>query len=575
MAGCGEHHSLFKPKTLPPEVSQLLRQTLEVKTLPASLRDQKELIQAWEETRSFYEKRAFQLVWSNAGGPRPQAEELIKAIPAFGADGLDVRRYQPARLAALLKEVKETKSFDDPAAQQRLVDMDVELTYTYLSLVNHLSRGRLQPKTLHADWYTKPRNVDLDARLGQALTADDSREIVNILRSLTPRYLHYDRLHQALVAYRALQAKGGWPAVPPGPALAASARGPRVAALRARLAASGDLPAAAPQGNAPAASGAAVFDGAVTAAVSHFQQRHGLEVTGKVDADTLAELNVPVEDRIRQLQVNMERWRWMPATLGERYILVNVPEFRLDVIEDGKTVLTMPVIVGKDQSRTPAFSDKMSYIEVNPYWNIPNTIAEAEILPKAASDPGYLASHNMEYVGDPPRLRQLPGGDNPLGQLKFMFPNDFDIYLHDTPAHHLFARTERSFSHGCIRIQKPFDLAVYLLKDDPKWTPEALQAAIDSGENQQISLKRPLPVHILYWTAWVEPDGTVEFRKDLYGHDAQLEQALAAEPPVWLDLNVMRGEVKAAANPAAPRKPLPALQAPERPPSSSPKSTAG
>lgn len=547
IAGCGEHHTLFKPASLPPEVSQLLRQTLQAKTLPASLSDQKELLQAWTETRSFYEKRAFQPVWSNASGPRPQAAELIKAIPALGADGLDVRRYQPARLAALLKEVEETKSFGDPPAQQRLVDLDVELTYTYLSLVNHLARGRLQPKTIHAEWYTKPRNVDLDERLGQALEADDSREIVNILRGLTPRYLHYDRLHQALIAYRALQAKGGWGAVPPGPDLKAGARGPRVAALRARLAASGDLPgAAAPQGNAPAASGADVFDGAVTAAVSHFQQRHGLEVTGKIDEDTLAELNVPVEDRIRQLQVNMERWRWMPATLGERYIVVNVPEFRLDVVEEGKTVLTMPVIVGKDQSRTPAFSDKMSYIEVNPYWNIPNTIAEAEILPKLGSDPGYLASHNMEYVGEPARLRQLPGGDNPLGKLKFMFPNDFDIYLHDTPAHHLFAKTERSFSHGCIRLERPFDLAVYLLKDDPKWTPEALQAAIDSGENQQISLTRPLPVHILYWTAWVEPDGTVEFRKDIYGHDAQLEQALAAEPPVWLDLNLMREEVRAA-----------------------------
>ena len=554
MAGCGKHDHLFKPASLPPEVSQLLRQTLQAKTLPASLRDQKELLQAWTETRSFYQKRAFQSVWSNASGPRPQAAELIKAIPALGADGLDVRRYQPARLAALLKEVEETKSFGDPPAQQRLVDLDVELTYTYLSLVNHLSRGRLQPKTIHAEWYTKPRNVDLDARLGQALEADDSREIVNILRSLTPRYLHYDRLHQALAAYRALQAKGGWPAVPPGPALKTGARGPRVAALRARLAAEGDLPAEtapAQEGTSPSPTKTTppapdVFDGSVTAAVSHFQQRHGLEVTGKIDEDTLAELNVPVEDRIRQLQVNMERWRWMPATLGERYIVVNVPEFRLDVVEEGKTVLTMPVIVGKDQSRTPAFSDKMSYIEVNPYWNIPNTIAEAEILPKLGSNPGYLASHNMEYVGEPARLRQLPGGDNPLGKLKFMFPNDFDIYLHDTPAHHLFAKTERSFSHGCIRLEKPFDLAVYLLKDDPKWTPEALQAAIDSGENQQISLSKPLPVHILYWTAWVEPDGTVEFRKDIYDHDAQLEQALAAEPPVWLDLNVVRGEVKAA-----------------------------
>jgi murein L,D-transpeptidase YcbB/YkuD len=547
LSACGEKNRLFKPKALPPEVPQLLRQTLETTVLPASLRDQKELAQAWEEMQGFYEKRAFQPVWSNASGPRPQAQELIEAIPALGADGMHVRRYQPARLAALLKQVEGTKSFDDPQSQRRLVDLDIELTYTYLSLATHLASGRLQPKTMQADWYTKPRKTDLDARLGQALVAENTGEIVKIFRSLTPRYLHYDRLRQALIHHRAIEAKGGWGTVPSGAKLAAGSRGPQVAALRARLAASGDLAgAAAPAGNAQPAAGADVFDDAVTAAISRFQQRHGLEVTGKVDESTLAELNVPVQDRIRQIQVNMERWRWLPATLGERYIMVNVPEFRLDVIESGKTALTMPVIVGKDQSRTPAFSDKMSYIEINPYWNIPESILNEEILPKLGSDPGYLASHNMEWVGEPQRLRQRPGADNPLGKMKFMFPNDFNIYLHDTPAGHLFSEAERLFSHGCIRIQKPFDLAVYLLKDDPKWTPEALQAAIDSGQNQQIPLKDPLPVHILYWTAWVEPDGTVQFRKDIYGHDAQLEQALAEEPPVWLDLKVMRGEVKAA-----------------------------
>jgi murein L,D-transpeptidase YcbB/YkuD len=292
-----------------------------------------------------------------------------------------------------------------------------------------------------------------------------------------------------------------------------------------------------------------VFDAALAAAVSRFQRRHGLEVTGKVDEETLAELNVPVEDRIRQLQVNMERWRWMPASLGDRYIMVNVPEFRLDVIEGGKTAMTMRVIVGKDQSRTPAFSDKMSYIEVNPYWNIPESIANEEILPKLDSDPGYLAREGIERV-DPSQvgsgLRQPPGPTNPLGQLKFMFPNDFNIYLHDTPAGHLFAKEERLFSHGCIRIEKPFELAVYLLRDDPKWSPEALQAAIDSGENKSISLSRPLPVHILYWTAWVDGDGTVELRRDVYGHDVRLEEALAAEPPVWLDLGTMRGDLRAA-----------------------------
>ena len=560
VTGCAK-----KDKPLPIEVGQLLRQTVQGKALPASLRDQKELQRAWTELQSFYGKHGYQPVWSNNRGPRVQAGELIQAIPPLAGDGLDVRRYQPERLRALLAEVKETKSFDDPQAQRRLVDLDVELTYTYLSLASHLATGRLQPEKLHIDWYAKPRNVDLDARLDQALTADSPGEIVKILRSLNPSYPDYQRLVKALAGYKAIAAKGGWNPVPPGPDLKAGDRGPRVATLRARLAASGDLAVPASSGQpAPAAD---VYDGTMAAAVSHFQRRHGLEVTGKVDADTLTELNVPVADRIRQLKGNLERWRWLPATLGDRYILVNVPEFRLDVVDGGKTPLSMRVIVGKSQSRTPAFSDKMTYVELNPEWNLPQDIVTNEVAPKVASSPGYLASHDMEVVkgwGDKEevvdsssvdlsqlgkngyRLRQRAGEENPLGKIKFMFPNEFDVYLHDTPAHHLFDRAERDFSHGCIRLEKPLDLAAYLLKDDPKWTPEAIQAAIDSGEHQTISLPRPLPVHILYWTAWADADGTVQFRKDIYGHDDALEQALAKEPPVWVDPGTLREDVRAA-----------------------------
>ncbi len=557
-----------KDKPLPIEVSQLLRQTVQGKALPASLRDQKELQRAWTELQGFYGKHGYQPVWSNARGPRQQAGELIQAIPPLAGDGLDIRRYQPERLRALLQEVKETKSFDDPEAQRRLVDLDVELTYTYLSLASHLATGRLQPEKLHIDWYAKPRNVDLDARLDQALTADSPGEIVKILRSLNPPYADYQRLTKALAEYKSIAAKGGWSPVPPGPDLKAGDRGPRVAALRARLAVSGDLAAPANPGN-PGQPGqpSDSYDGTVAAAVSHFQRRHGLEVTGKVDADTLAELNVPIVDRIRQLQGNLERWRWLPATLGDRYILVNVPEFRLDVVDHGQTPLSMRVIVGKTQSRTPAFSDKMTYIELNPEWNLPTDIVNAEVAPKVATNPSYLASHDMEVVKgwgdkeeviDPSsvdlsqlaangyRLRQRAGDENPLGKVKFMFPNEFDVYLHDTPAHHLFDRAERDFSHGCIRLEKPMDLAAYLLKDDPKWTPEAIQAAIDSGEHKTISLPRPLPVHILYWTAWADADGTVQFRKDIYGHDDALEKALAKEPPVWVDPGTLREDVRAA-----------------------------
>jgi len=564
-AGCARKNEP-KNASLPPAVSQLLRETVQSKTLPASLKDQKELQRTWKDLQSFYDKRGYRPAWSDGRGPRPQAMELVQAIPPLAADGLDLRRYPADRLAALVKEVKAAKSFDDPQAQRRLVDLDVELTYTCLSLAAHLATGRLQPETLRVDWYTKRRNVDLESRLDQALTADSPGEIVKILRSLTPPYADYQRLVQALTGYRAIASRGGWGEVPPGPVLKTGDRGPRVAALRSRLAASGDL--AAPAASAKAAPVPDAYDDAVATGVSHFQRRHGLETTGQVDADTLAALNVPVAERIRQLQVNLERWRWMPASLGDRYILVNVPEFRLDVVDGGQTPLSMRVIVGKTQSRTPAFSDRMTFIELNPSWSLPDDIAAKEVAPKAARNPGYLRSHDMELVkrsggkeevvdasavdlsrighGSPYHLRERPGEENPLGKIKFMFPNEFDVYLHDTPTHHLFDKAERDFSHGCIRLEKPMDLATYLLKDDPRWTPEALQAAIDSGEHQTVSLHRPLPVHILYWTAWVDADGTVEFRKDVYGHDAELEQALAQEPPVWVEPGTMRGDVRAA-----------------------------
>lgn len=554
LAGCK------KNEPLPPAVSQIIRETVTAQTLPASLKNQKERVRAWEEMRRFYEKRGFAPAWSDSSGPLPRAQELIQAIGPLGVEGIAPGRYQPEKLEALRQEVDALESFEDPHAQRRLADLDVELTNTFLTVAAHLAMGRLQPEKLRIDWYTKPRNVDLDARLEQALAQEGG--LPSALRSFTPPHEEYDRLRQALGRYREIAAKGGWPVVPAGEDLKKGATGERVQALRLRLAATGDLAVSKGQ-PAPAP----VYDDAVASAVSHFQKRHGLEVTGTVDKETLAELNVPAADRVRQIQANMERWRWMPASLGERYISVNVPEFHFRLVEGDRVALEMRVVVGKDQSKTPAFSDQMTYLELNPTWNLPNGILSEEILPKLASDPGYLARNDMEVVkgwgdgeevvdssyaseagkaGSPYRVRQRAGRANPLGQVKFMFPNEFDVYLHDTPADHLFDRTERDFSHGCIRLEKPLELAYYLLKDDPKWTPQAIQTAISSGEHASVKLPRPLPVHILYWTAWVDQDGTVEFRKDVYGHDETLEKALAAEPPVWIDPASLRGEVRAA-----------------------------
>ncbi len=252
----------------------------------------------------------------------------------------------------------------------------------------------------------------------------------------------------------------------------------------------------------------------------------------------------------------------MPTDLGERYLLVNVPEFELEVIENGRETFKMRVIVGKEQSQTPVFSDRMTYLELNPYWNVPTSILRDEIVPGLARDPGYLAERNMEVVtadgspaggdwsglgaGSSLRVRQRPGPQNSLGRIKFMFPNEHDIYLHDTPADQLFDRAERDFSHGCIRVEHPVELAAFLLRADPKWSREAIIAALATQETRRIDLPKPLPVHLQYWTAWVEEDGTLNFREDVYGHDAALTAALEKQEPFLPDLPALRGEQRAA-----------------------------
>jgi murein L,D-transpeptidase YcbB/YkuD len=536
LAGCSK-------REIPPEVSQIIQSTVAPEAVPASIRDQKEHARAWKEMQSFYQKRQFQPAWITENGLRPQAQELLQAIDGAAGEGLDPKRYQRDRLAGLIQEIEETKSWKDPETQRRLAYTDLHLTYTFLTLASHIATGRQQPETLRIDWYTKPRNVDLDARLEKALS--DEGHLDDAMRTLRPPEDAYKPLVQTLNRYREIEAQGSWPTVPAGDELKQGASGERVRALKARLRAEGDL-TTAKEGQEVEAD---LFDPAVAAAVTRFQKRHGLEPTGEVDEGTLAALNVPAAERVRQIALNLERWRWMPSDLGKRYIRVNIPELTMALVENGQPVLEMRVVVGKaQQSRTPVFSDKMTYLEVNPAWNIPDGIAEEEILPKAAGDPGYLARNNIEVVttGSTSRLRQRPGPDNPLGQIKFMFPNEHDIYLHDTPADHLFVEAERDFSHGCIRLERPMDLAHVLLKGS-EWTPEKLQEALATGEQKTVSLPHPLPVHLLYFTAWVNKDGTVEFRRDVYGHDAKLAKTLAEEPVVELDLDAVRGQVRAAA----------------------------
>ena len=547
-AGC-------RPREIPPAVGDIIQSNVESRTLPAAVRDQKERRQAWKEMQSFYAKRQFRPAWITPTGARPQARELIAAIDPLAAEGLDPRLYRKDALTSALGEIDKHPDLDDPQVQRRLATTDMDLTFTYLTMAAHLASGRLQPETLNIDWYTKPRSVDLGGRLEQAMQPGGS--VRATLQTYAPVSAEYAHLRDALARYRGIAARGGWPAA--GVRLQNGTPSEKDSLLRARLAAEGDLPPVSAQGTMdPLALG-----------LARFQHRHGLNPTGKLDADTLAELDVPVAERIRQIEVNLERRRWLPSDFGQRYIAVNIPQFRLVLVEDGKPTLEMRVIVGKAQrNRTPVFSDKMTYLVLNPAWNIPDDIVVKEIKPALEKDPGYLRRKDIEVVkgwadeatavdpsgidfaklgkGSEYRLRARPGPDNPLGQIKFMLPNQFDVYLHDTPAGHLFNASERDFSHGCIRLEKPLDLADALLKDDPKWAPETLREAIAEGGTRIVSLRHPLPVHILYFTAWADDAGTVEFRRDVYGEDAKLAAALAHEPPVTLGFDAVRGQVRAA-----------------------------
>ena len=342
-------------------------------------------------------------------------------------------------------------------------------------------------------------------------------------------------LEKALAQYHHLAAQGGWPQVPAGPTLHEGDMDVRIPLLRKRLIASGDLAAPTEE------EYFSLFDETLREAVQRFQARHGLIADGVVGAKTLTELNVPVSERIRQLAASLERCQPLPSLLEPRHILVNIADFTLKLYEDGELRLSMPVIVGKTYRQTPVFNGRISSLVLNPAWEVPHSIATKDLLPKIKKNPGYLRKSDIRvFLGWNPgteidsagvdwtslspsrfpyRLRQEPGPANALGRVKFLFPNPYDVYLHDTPSRDLFQKDDRTFSSGCIRLARPLELAVYLLQGTPLGSMEALTAAIASDKTQSIPIPSPIAVYMAYMTAWVDRDGTVQFRRDIYNRD--------------------------------------------------------
>jgi murein L,D-transpeptidase YcbB/YkuD len=492
---------------------------------------------------AFYERRGFRPVWVGADGPLPHALDVERAISGADAEGLEPGAYH---LRAIRERMEQTRAMGesgrpvDPAA---LTDLELLITDGFLVYGSHLLGGRVDPERIDSEWHVKRREVDMPQVLEDAIGGSVEAALMGLL----PPQRGYTDLKSALRSYRAIRDRGGWPAVGGTAKLERGSGGEEVAALRERLAATGDIE---PRAGAEAGP----FDEEVERAVIEFQRRQGLATDGVVGPATRAALNVPVEERIEQIEMNMERHRWLPKDLGRRHILVNIADFRLSVVEDGKSVESMRVVVGRRYRMTPVFSAIMTYLVLNPYWEVPPTIAKEDVLPSVRKDVSYLAEKNMRVFDgwgadavevDPTtvdwsrvspgdlsyRFRQDPGPENSLGRIKFMFPNKYQIYLHDTPAKDLFARPERAFSSGCIRVEKPLDLADYLLQGAETWSRERLEAALSDPRERTITLPDPIPVHLLYWTAFVDEDGKVNFRNDIYHRDKPLMVALHELPP--------------------------------------------
>jgi L,D-transpeptidase YcbB len=486
----------------------------------------------WALTKQFYETREEALIWTDRGKPRPQMDQLIDKLQHVDREGLDPALYNAPGLALKRAEADRGWIVKKGFEPDQAADLDVALTYLYLQYASDVTSGVGDLSHADPNWQIRAKKIDLLATLADAI---DNNRVGQSLDGLLPQHRHYTALRDALAKYRQIQQQGGWPQVQSNLRLKPGQQSDAVVTLARRLAVTGDF-AGTPDGTTE-------YGPELQEAVKKFQRRHGLEPDAVIGPAVIAQMNVPVEQRIADIQLNLERWRWLPHDLGDRYVLVNVPEFRLEVWDQGKVPLAMKVVVGKKDTPTPIFNDDMTQVVFAPYWNLPTSIVQKETLPRAIRDPGFLQRMNIEVLDkgghavDPStvdidnpsayRFRQRPGTSNSLGLVKFVFPNNFNVYLHDTPADSLFARTTRMFSHGCVRVEQPEDLARYVLADQPEWTPERIEEAMHAGQEHGVKLTRPLPVYLGYFTTRVSPDGLVQFRNDIYGIDAKQTSMLA------------------------------------------------
>lgn len=515
-------------------------------TLPEAIRERIDLLRydTQQEVRGariivgdlvarYYESRQFQPAWQDAA----RLNALITSIGELRDDGLDPDDYHYPSLQSYRLDLRMNKLTVEDRA-----NLDLLATDAFMLSLYHLYLGKVDPQKISSQWNFSQRPTQLEsglARFAQRLAAGEVRETYAATR---PQHVWYQRGRERLREYRAIAASGGWPSVPDGPTLKPGMQDARIPVLRERLRVTKDL---VPAG-ADALPEDDVFDPALVTAVQNFQSRHGLTADGAVGPGTRAAMNVPVQSRIDQIRVNLERGRWTLHEIKGEFVLVDVAGFYVSYFRNDEPVWTSRVIVGRDERETPIFRSTITYVVINPTWTIPPGILVKDKLPELQRNPGALKRMNIRVLDGsgrevdpysinwhkygpsrlpPYQFRQDPGPDNALGLIKIMFPNPYLVYLHDSPAKSLYDQDQRTFSSGCIRVQKPFELAELVLHD-PQWNQQAIADAIATQETRTVNLATPVPVLILYWTAQPRSDGQVNFRKDIYGRDAATLAAL-------------------------------------------------
>lgn len=498
-----------------------------------------------KHVQKFYLSNGYSLSWIRGMQPTAQAQQLVSLLLKAEQKGLAAEDYDGPRWGDRLARLKSSSVQPSEADAVRF---DAALTVCVMRYISDLHIGKVNPKHFAFGLDVENKKYDLPDFLKANVV--DSSDVVGALANVEPPYPGYQRTILALHSYLEFVKEYHWDQLPaiqktiaPGDSYSGV---PQLAKL---LRLGGDLFA-----DAKFPADGTVYQAPLVEAVKSFQRRHGRTPDGRITAQTLADLNVPLTNRIRQMQLTLERWRWLPVDLHSALIVANIPEFRLRAYDENyKMALSMNVVVGKAYAHnTPVFTDAMQYVVFRPYWNVPYSIAKAEFLSRLARDPDYLAKKGFEVVNSRQDvvasgavtgdilaqlragklyIRQLPGPKNSLGLVKFIFPNSSSVYMHDTPAQEFFAKSRRDFSHGCIRLEKPADLAAWVLRENPGWDMDRIHATMKGTPNQQVNLAHPIPVLILYGTVIVTEDGIVHFYDDIYGHDAALEKALAKGYP--------------------------------------------